>query len=203
MRFLCFRWLLLGTLLALPSAALAQFELTVVPERLDGDFLFFDNNQGVLNTLDFELEGPTFAASGQIQSVANGDVVTITWEMGFPDSASAGERSADVAQDRQVLVAVDVDFDMGVDYFGQAAPRDCSASAKITGTGPNNSQASVSCDLGRDFEALDDDNTPATPGDPPAAVLEAIDAAFRGRNDVKIQLGNGKLSIKHKGGLAL
>jgi hypothetical protein len=201
MRFLSARLLLLGAVLSLPSAALAQFELTVVPERLDGTFLFFDNDEGGNNRMTFEVEGTTLAARGQVQANAGPDVVTITWEMGFPSSASANERGADVSQDVQVLVGVDVDFEVGVDYFGQAAPRDCSASAKITGLGPNNSQASLSCDLGNDLEALDDDDTPATPGDPPAAVLEAIEEAFAGRKDVKVQTNKGKLSIKHKGRL--
>jgi hypothetical protein len=203
MRFVVLRLPLFAALFLLPSAALAQFELTIVPDRLDGDFLFFDNDQGGNNRLDFEIDGTTFAASGQVQANAGGDVVTISWEMGFPDSASGGERGADIAQGRQVLVAVDVDFEKGVDYFGQAAPQNCSASAKITGTGPNNSQASLSCDLGPDLRELDDDDTPATAGDPPSAALDAIEAAFAGRKDVKVQINNGKLSIKHKGGLAL
>jgi hypothetical protein len=195
---------LLAALLALPSAALAQFELTVEPERLDGaGFLFFDNDQGMNNQLEFDADGPTITARGQVQGNAGLDVVTITWEMGFPNSASARDLGADASQDKQVLVGVNVNFDEGTDYFGQAAPRNCRASAKITGEGPNRSQAAVSCELGADLRELDDDDTPATPGDPPQAALDAIEAAFAGRKDVKIQLGNGKLSIKHKGGSAL
>ena len=201
MRLLRVRWILLGALLALPSAALAQFELTVVPERLDGTFLFFDNDEGANNRMTFEVEGTTLTARGQVQANAGADVVTITWEMAFPNSASAGERGADVSQNVQVLVGVDVDFDEGIDYFGQAAPHDCSASAKITGTGPNNSQASLNCDLRSDLQELDDDDTPATPGDPSAAALEASEEAFAGRKDGKVQINKGKLSIKHKGSL--
>jgi hypothetical protein len=204
MRFPSFARLpLLAALLLAPSAALAQFDLTIDPERLDGDFLFFDNDQGANNQLDFEVDGTTFAARGQVQANAGGDVVTITWETVFPDSASASSRSADVAQGQQVLVGVNVDFAVGEDYFGQAAPNNCRASAKITGTGPNNSQASLTCDLGGDLRELDDDDTPATAGDPPTAALEAIEAAFAGRKDVKVSINSGKVSIKHKGGLAL
>ena len=41
------RLALFAAALSLPAAALAQFDLTVDPDRLDGtDFFFLDDNQG-------------------------------------------------------------------------------------------------------------------------------------------------------------
>jgi hypothetical protein len=207
MRF--FTWVrpvLLAALLLLPSAALAQFELPVDPDRLNGeDFTFFDNDAGVNNQVELDAQGATVTANGTVEGVAEGTVVTITYQLDYPDSMSASNRSADVAQDTQVLIGVNVDAAGEVnDYFGQAAPKNCKASVKVNDRGgppdsPDVAQASVSCDLRSDLQELDDDATPGTPGDPPQAALDAIDAAFAERKDVKIDIGNGKLSIKHKG----
>jgi hypothetical protein len=198
---------LLAALLSLPSAAVAQFELTVNPERLDGeDFLFFDEDEGPNNQLEFDVDGPSIGANGQVFAAVPGADVTITWRMDFPNSASASKQQAAVSQRDQVLIGVEVDFDEGTDYFGQAAPLNCQASAKIRDNqaddpdDPDNSQASVSCDLGANLQHLDDDDNPMTPGDPPQPVLDAIEAAFDARKDVSVQVNNGKLTIKHKGG---
>ena len=40
---------------------------------------------------------------------------------------------------------------------------------------------------------------PATAGDPPSDVLDAIEAAFESRKDVQVDVSKGKLTIKHKG----
>jgi hypothetical protein len=204
--FVSARLPLLAALLLLPSAALAQFDLTVNPERLDGEgFLFFDDDQGGNNRLVFDVDGPSVTARGQVFGAVPGAEVTITWQMGFPNSASASKQQAAVSQSDQVLIGVDVDFDKGADYFGQAAPLNCQASAKIRDNqaddpdDPDNSQASVSCDLGANLQHLDDDDNPKTPGDPSEAVLAAIEAAFEPRKDVSVQVNNGKLTIKHKG----
>jgi hypothetical protein len=95
---------LLAGLLLLPSAALAQFELTVNPERLDGEgFLFFDDEQGANNQLEFDVDGPSITARGQVQANSGADVVTVTWRMDFPNSASASRQQAAVSQDEQLL----------------------------------------------------------------------------------------------------
>jgi hypothetical protein len=207
MRFVSPARLLLAVALTLPSAALAQFELTVNPERLDGEgFLFFDQDQGSNNQMEFDVDGPSITARGQVFSAVPGAEVTITWRMDFPNDASATKQQATVSQDDQLLIGVEVDFEKGADYFGQAAPLNCDASAKIRDTeaddpdDPDNSQASVSCDLGPNLQLLDDDDNPETVGDPPQAALDAIEAAFDARKDVSIQVNNGKLTIKHKGG---
>jgi hypothetical protein len=203
------RYLLLAALVTLPSAALAGFDLTFDPDRLNGEEFFFtdDDNPGN-NNLTVELDGSTMTASGEVAANTGGTVVTITWEMEFPNSASASNTTAAVSQDTQVLIGVDVDFDVGEDYFGQAAPNKCSASAKMRDNGgppdsPDNAQASLSCDLGSDMSDLDDDDNPGTPGDPPPAALQAIEQAFTGRKDVKVDVNNGKLSIKFKGHAAI
>lgn len=192
--------------LTLPAAALAQFDLTVNPERLDGaGFTFFDNDQGGNNRLVFDVDGPSITARGQVFAAVPDADVTITYRMDFPNSASASKQQAAVSQDDQVLIGVTVDFEVGDDYFGQAAPLNCQASAKIRDNqaddpdDPDNSQASVSCDLGANLEHLEEDDDPKTNTVPPQAVLDAIEAAFESRKDVGVQVNNGKLTIKHKG----
>jgi len=201
------RLALFAAALALPAAAFAQFDLTVNPERLDGaGFTFFDNDQGGNNRLEFDVDGPSITARGQAQANAGEVVVTITYRMDYPNSASASKQQAAVSQSDQVLIGVNVDFPGDEDdYFGQAAPLNCQASAKIRDNqaddpdDPDNSQASVSCDLGANLQHLDDDDVPGTPGDPPQAALDVIAAAFEPRKDVRVQVNNGKLTIKHKG----
>jgi hypothetical protein len=197
---------LLAAALALPAAASAQFDLTIDPERIDGaGFVFDDNVENSNNRVTFDVDGTTVTARGQVQDVAGGTVVTISWEIGFPDDMSASSRAASVAQDAQVLVSIFVDAPGDLnDYFGQAAPSKCKASAKIQDRGgppdtPEVSQASLSCDLRRDFEELDDDDDAVTLGDPPQTAIDAIVQAFAPRKDVKTDAGNGKLTIKHKG----
>ena len=201
------RTALFAAALSLPAAAFAQFDLTVNPERLDGaGFLFFDSDQGGNNRVEFDVDGPSITARGQVFAATPDADVTITWRMDFPNSASASKQQAAAAQDDQVLIGVLVDFEVGDDYFGQAAPLNCQASAKIRDNqaddpdDPDNSQASVSCDLGANLEQLEEDDDPKTETAPPQAVLDAIAAAFEARKDVSVQTNNGKLTIKHKGG---
>jgi len=196
----------LAALLSLPSAASAQFELTVNPERLDGEgFLFFDDEQGENNQLEFDVDGPSITARGTVRALAGSDIVTITYQLDFPNSASAKKQQAAVSQSDQVLVGVNVDFLAGEDYFGQAAPLNCQASAKIRDNeaddpdDPDNSQASLSCDLGANLQHLEEDDDEKTETDPPQNVLNVISGAFSARKDVQVQVNNGKLTIKHKG----
>ena len=199
---------LLVAALLLPTAALADFDLTVDPVRLDGTgFTFFDNDQGANNTLTFDVDGPAITARGEVSANAGADVVTITYRMDFPNSSSASNLTAAVSQGTQVLISVDVNFDVGTDYFGQAAPNNCKASAKTRDNGgppdsPDTAQASLTCDLKSDWSELDDDNVPGTAGDPPSAALDAIQAAFASRKDVQADVQNGKLVIKFKGEVA-
>ena len=196
---------LLAAALALPTVASAQFELTIDAERLDGvGFTFEDNEQEGNNEVVVDADGATITARGEVQAVTEGTVVTITYELSFPDGMSASERSLSVAQDAQVLIGILVNFPAAEDYFGQAAPRNCKASVKISDRGgppdsPDASQASLSCDLGPDFRELDDDDNPETVGAPGPAEVEAIVDAFSPRKDVKVDSDNGKLTIKHKG----
>lgn len=207
MRFVTLaRLFVLAAALALPAAASAQFELTVNPERLDGEgFLFYDDEQGENNQLEFDVDGPSITARGEVQANAGSDVVTITYRLGFPNSASAKKQQAAVSQSNQVLVAVHVDFFVGEDYFGQAAPQNCRASAKIRDNeandpdDPDNSQASLSCDLGSGLRLLEEDDDPKTETDPPQAVLNVLEGAFSARKDVRVQTNKGKIVIKHKG----
>jgi hypothetical protein len=207
MRFVTLvRLFALAAALALPAAASAQFELTINPERLDGEgFLFEDDEQGDNNQLEFDVDGPSITARGTVRANSGSDIVTITYSLGFPNSASATDQQATVSQRNQVLVAVNVDFAAGEDYFGQAAPQNCRASAKIRDTetndpdDPDNSGASLTCDLGPSLQLLDDDDDAMTPGDPPQAALNVITGAFSARKDVRVQVNNGKIVIKHKG----
>jgi hypothetical protein len=198
---------LLVGLFLLPSAALADFDLTVDPDRMNGTgFFFVDNTAGANDTVTVDVDGPTITARGQVQANSGDDVVTITYRMDFPNSASASKLTADVSQDTQVLIGVNVNFAVGPDYFGQAAPNNCKASVKIRDNGgppdsPDQAQASLTCDLKNDWSALDDDDVPGTPGGPPQAAQDAISAAFASRKDVQADVQKGKLVIKFKGGV--
>jgi hypothetical protein len=194
------RLLVLAAALASPVAAFAQFTLPIDPERIDGEgFFYMDNNNGANDTLTVDVDGREFGFAGQVQGNSGNDVVTIRYETDFPNSASASNNGADIQQDRQVRVTLELVPGLGSAtpaYFGQAAPSKCKAQAKIQGS---RSQASLSCDLRNDWEELDDDDNPATAGDPPAAVLDAVEAAFDARKDVDADVSNGRLSVKHKG----
>jgi hypothetical protein len=187
-------------LLLSPAAALADFELPVNPDRLNGTFSFDDQDQGPNNTLEFQVEGRASGIEGQVTANAVGDIVTIRYRTDFPNKSDASENRAGVAQDRQVLVTLEFTPEGSLipTYIGQAAPTRCKARAKLSGS-PDKAQASLSCDLGDDWSRLDDDALPDTPGDPPEEVLIAVDEAFGPRADVKVDTSNGKLQIKHRG----
>ncbi len=193
------RVLLLAALL-LPAAASAGMSITIDPERLDGEgFTFFDVNEGINDQLVFDVDGREIGFSGQVFEGVGPDAVEISYQTDFPNQTSADKQNAEASQDTQVLVTLSVDFAdlMAIDYLGQAAPIDCSAAAKIHDNNaadpdsPDVAQASLSCDLGRDFDELD-----PPPGN---AVLMVLEQAFEGRKDVKLDASKGKLSIKHKG----
>ncbi len=197
MQIVTFLRVLLLAALLLPAAASAG--IAIDPERLNGeDFTFLDVNENLDNQLVFDVDGRVIGFEGQVIENVGLDLITITYEAGYPNQTSASENDADASQDTQVLVTLSVTFfDEGtLDYSGQAAPIDCSAAAKIHDNGgppdsPDVSQASLSCDLGRDLGDLD-----PPPGN---AVLTVLEQAFGGRKDVKLDAGKGKLSIKSKG----
>jgi hypothetical protein len=201
-------WLGLVALLSVPVGALAGGGLVVNPERLNGTFDFEDKDQSANNTLEFELDGRDFGISGLVTANAGADVVTIIYRTDFPSKTAASDQSGSVAQKEQVLVGLSLTPGLGSAtpaYAGQAAPLKCKAQAKLRDAesndpdDPDKAQATLSCDLGRDFSEFDTDNDPNTPGDPPPAVLEAVEAAFDSRKDVKVDTSKGKLQIKHNG----
>ena len=188
-------------LLLSPVAALAAFELAVDPDRLNGTFSFADEDQGINNTLVFQVEGRASGFDGQVTANSSGDVVTIQYRTDFPSKFAGSEKDADVTQDRQVLVTLELVPGLGSStpaYFGQAAPTRCKARAKAYDSqagAPKKSQASLSCDLGKDFSDFIDVLGSA----PPQPVLVAVDQAFAGRKDVKVDTSKGKLQIKLRG----
>ncbi len=198
--------LAVAVLLLLPATALANH--TVNPDRLDGTFTLVDKDQGTNNQLDFTVEGTENSATGTVTGNAGTDVVVITYETIFPDKFSANDRGAAVSQGNQVHVTLQFFPGLGnpePPYTGQAAPNQCKMSAKIRDNeindpdDPDKSQARLRCDLGRGLSRLDDDDVPATPGDPSQAVLDAVEAAFAARKDVKVRTSTGLLQIKHDG----
>jgi hypothetical protein len=195
-------------MLLAPGAAFAGFSLTINPERLDGNFFFTDKDQGFNNVSEFFMTGSNSALSAEVTGNAGADVVSIGFSTPFPSKSSASEQSASIAQDRQVLVSVDVDPGLGSPtpaYFGRAAPTKCKAQGKLRDAetadpdDPDKAQVKLTCDLGADMHELDTDDDPNTPGDPPQAVLDAIEAAFASRKDVKVKTGQGTVHIKHNG----
>lgn len=197
----------LGTALLMPAVVLAQTVIGPVnPTRLDGVFVFVDQDQGANNTLEFTVDGTTNGILGQVQANAGGNIVTITYRTGFPNQLTATAQHVGLRQDRQVLIGLDVDFaDATPDYFGEAAPVPCKVQAKMQDNSagdpdsPDKSQATLTCDLGSDYHDFDDDADEGSPGDPPAEVLTAIEQAFAGRKDVQVRVARGTLKIKHKG----
>jgi hypothetical protein len=191
----------LALLLLSPAAALAQ--LSVNPDRLNGTFDFRDKAELDANTLEFEVEGRAIGIEGEVRDLSGEEVVTIRYRTDFPSKSSSGEQDASVAQDRQVLVTLEVQ-EVGNPtpvYLGQAAPVKCKADAKIRDgeandpDDPDKAQAKLTCDLGRDWEDLED----GLAAPPPPPVLDAVEAAFEARKDVKVDTSKGKLQIKHNG----
>lgn len=189
----------------LPLAGAAQ---PVNPERLNGSFDFVDRDEGPNNQLEFVVEDDRNSLTGVVTGLSGTDIVRITYWTMFPNKFAANERSAALQQDRQVTVQLELIPGMGSltpAYVGDASPGECRVKAKIRDNeindpdDPDKSDASLRCDLGSDFSKLDDDDEPLTPGDPPQLVLDALDAAFATRKDVKVRIGNGILQIKHKG----
>jgi hypothetical protein len=194
----------LAALLATPGAA---FAVTVNPDRLDGSFDFVAKDEPN-NQLTFVIDGETNGIAGQVTGNSGTDLVVISYFTTFPSKVSANEKGASLTQDRQVIVRLELIPGEGSStpaYFGEAAPGKCKAQAKIRDNevndpdDPDKSQATLRCDLGSDFQALDDDEVPETPGDPPAEVLQAVEAAFDSRKDVKLRISRGSLQIKHNG----
>jgi hypothetical protein len=200
-------WIGLAVLASLPAGALAGVS-GVNPERLNGSFDFEDKDQTANNTLEFDVDGRNIGIEGEVRANSGVDVVTITYRTDFPSKTAASDQSGSVAQSEQVLVVLELVPGIGSTtpaYTGQAAPLKCKAQAKLRDAesndpdDPDKAQAQLSCDLGKDFSELDDDADANTAGDPPPAVLEAVEAAFDSRKDVKVDTSKGKLQIKHNG----
>ena len=199
-------WLGLAALLSWPAGALAGVAIAVNPERLDGTFDFEDKDQSGNNTLEFELDGRSIGIEGQVQANSGTDVVTISYRTDFPNKTAASDQSGSVSQKEQVFVVLELAPGEGSTtpaYTGLAAALKCKAAAKLRDNeandpdDPDKAQATLSCDLGKDFSELE--GIEATPGDPPTAVLDAVEAAFDSRKDVKVDTSKGKLQIKHNG----
>jgi hypothetical protein len=194
--------LLPALLLMLPMATMAQ---NTPPERLDGTFQFIDRDQGINNQLEFVVEGDRNAAMGVVTGLAGTDVAVITYTTMWPNGFSASERSASVSQDREVHVRLELmpgAMSLTPAYDGEALPSKCKLQAKIRDNeindpdDPDKADAKLKCDLGPDLRELDDGGPF---GSPPQPVLDAVEAAFAARKDVKIKMGNGNIQIKHKG----
>lgn len=181
----------LGALLLSPAAALAQY-----PERLNGTFDFQDKDELDKSTLEFQVEGREIGVEGSVRDLSASDgEVTIRYRTDFPNQAVAGNRNASVTQQRQVLITLEVG-DPPI-YSGQAAPIKCKVQAKLHDQqangldDPEKAQATLHCDLGRDWSEL--------AVAPSQAVLDAVETAFDSREDVKVDTRKGKLQIKHRG----
>jgi hypothetical protein len=189
----------LAALLLSPGAALAGV-FAIDPERLNGTFDFDDRNENPgNNSLEFEIDGRSAGVAGVVRGSAGVDLATITYDTGFPTQLSANARNASLKQGNQVRVSLALTSDGTPVYFGEAAPDKCKVQAKLHDPAannqpddPNKAQAKLVCDLGRDWSDL-------LPTPPSPTVLEAVEAAFDSRKDVKVKASSGKLQIKHNG----
>ena len=187
----------LAALLLSPAAALAQLN----PERLNGTFDFQDKDELDKNTLEFQVELREFGVAGEVRDLAGNVIVTISYQTDFPSKASASEQSASVAQDRQVLVTLEVVDGITTVFDGQGAPVKCKVQAKIRDAeandpdDPDKAQSTLTCDLGNDWDELED----GVAAPPSQQALDAVEAAFANRKDVKADTKKGKLQIKHNG----
>lgn len=186
----------LAALLLSPAAALAQN-----PDRLNGTFDFQDKDELDKNTLEFQIEDREFGVAGEVRDLAGSAVVTISYQADFPSKTSGSEQSAAVAQDRQVLVTLEVVDGITPVFDGQGAPVKCKVQAKIRDAeandpdDPDKAQSTLTCDLGNDWSELED----GLAAPPSQQALDAVEAAFANRKDVKADTKKGKLQIKHNG----
>src|SRR5262245_19671813 len=187
----------LAALLLSPGAALAQLN----PERLNGTFDFQDKDELDKNTLEFQVEDREFGVAGEVRDLASTAVVTISYQADFPSKTSGSEQSASVEQDRQVLVTVEIVDGITRVLDGEGARNTCKVQAKIQDAeandpdDPDKAQSTLTCDLGNDWSELED----GLAAPPSQQALDAVEAAFANRKDVKVDTKKGKLQIKHNG----
>lgn len=181
--------------LALSNAALAGgFD----PNVINGAFTTQDGGPG--NTLTTVADLGFFGAFGEVICGTTGNMVRIDYESEAPDKGQTSERNVKVQDKSQVDIHLVVDTSTA-SFDSDQIIDDCKLGASMSGKanpGPDTVQsakAKLSCDLGKDFKDMQDDQ-----GFPPGPEdLGAIDSLCSGRKDVKIDTKNGKLDVRHDG----
>jgi hypothetical protein len=170
--------------------------------RLDGTFLFEDDEQGDANEACVIADGPVFSVDGKVSGTGSPScTVFFRYDTDLPHKASAsvlkssGDGSAKVSQQVQTSVQLQVTGAGCADIFGPSTitPEKCKASGSVNADEPSEAvdkaKVSLTCELGEGLSAF---------GALSEAVLSEIETAFSGRSDVKLD-DKGKLTIKTKG----
>jgi hypothetical protein len=171
--------------------------------RLDGTFLFEDDEQGDANEGCVIADGPVFSVDGQVSGTGSPScTVFFRYDTDVPHKASAsvlkssGDGSAKVSQQVQTTVQLEVTGAGCADTFGPTTvfPEKCKTSGSVNADEPSEAvdkaKVSLTCELGEDLSEF---------GMLSEAVLGEIDTALSGRSDVKLDTSKGKLTIKTKG----
>jgi hypothetical protein len=187
--------------LAFAAPAFAGFSSTM---RLQGGFSFEEEGTTDVNTACVVAAGSAFQVFGNVTGTTGACTVNIFHGAFNPNKASAsvlkddGSGTAKVSQQVETGLVVSITGAECADtYSGSVTPEKCKASGSVKATegGVNpdsvdSGKISVSCDLGEAAADLEPS--------PTVEELEAIQAAFADRKDVKID-SKGKLTIKTKG----
>lgn len=167
------------------------------PEILQGDFSFDDDKEVGNNCSVIEIDGTDFSVSGTVTGIGiSDDTVTISYFSPFVDKVSAKSTAGLVSEKTTAEITVDIAPGAGsptAAFNGSANPDKGRVIGKITKAGEKG-KVGAQFELGADLGVL----TPA----PDTAQVDSIVEAFRGRRDVRVRPGNGKVKIRHKGSTA-
>jgi hypothetical protein len=179
----------------------ASFAGNGVAHRLDGSFLFEDDEQGDDNEACVIAAGFSFGVEGQVLgSPAASCTVFLRYDTDLPSKVSGtvlkdGSGSAKVSQQVQTRVQLQVIGAGCAETFGpvNAFPEKCKASGSVKADEPSDAvdkaKLKLTCDLGENLSEF---------GAPSEVVRDEVAAAFEDRKDVTLKDGR-HLKIKTKG----
>jgi hypothetical protein len=169
--------------------------------RLDGVFLFEDDEHGDANEACLIAAGQLFSIDGQVVGAAAASCnVLFRYDTDLPSKVSGttlkdGNGSAKLSQQVQTTIQLEVVGLGCTEEFSSpvAFPEKCKLSGSVEADEPSDAvdkaKVSLTCELGEGLSEI---------GTPSQTVLDEVSAAFAERTDVKLD-DNGKLTIKTNG----